>query len=127
MKKRLLLIEAAVLLLAVGLSGCTENSSNFGESKFIGTWIHHTILSDDTWIFFENGTAKIVKYTSNFTDENDTFTAWSNYSVDDRKLSMTISQYTNYTVCHDYEFSNEGNRLTLKYLGVRPIVLSKIQ
>ena len=126
MNKHLIVIGTAVLLLAVGLSGCDENSSNVGENKFIGTWIHHESFSDGTWIFFDNGTAKIVDYLSDFTDENDTFTAWSNYSVDDGKLCMTISQYTNYTVCYDYEFSTGGNRLTLRYMGATSIVLSKI-
>ncbi|MCK4364434.1 MAG: hypothetical protein KAW45_00100 [Thermoplasmatales archaeon] len=37
MKKQIIIIGIMLMLLAVGLSGCTDQS---GESKFVGTWTY---------------------------------------------------------------------------------------
>lgn len=126
MKKQLVIIVIAVLLICVGLSGCNEQDE---KSRFIGAWRAETPENGEVEIiftFYNNGS---VKLTSNllYHGNGETETEWSNYEIKNGKM-CGISQLDgnyNYT-CFDYEFSNGGNRLTLRYEGVPSIVLNKI-
>jgi len=51
MNKYLIVVAIAILLLAVGLSGCNEQTGiSSEESKFVGTWIDDI---DEIIVFYE--------------------------------------------------------------------------
>ncbi|UCD13109.1 MAG: hypothetical protein JSW60_05995 [Thermoplasmatales archaeon] len=124
MNKHIIILGIALLLLAVGLSGCTEQDE---KSRFIGAWRAETPENGEVEIiltFYNNGS---VKTTSTLSYHGEDETEWSNYEIKNGKM-CGISQFNgNYnSTCFDYEFTNEGNRLTLRYEGVSSIVLNKI-
>lgn len=95
MKKQLVIV-GAILLLAVGLSGCNEQSSE--ESKFLGTWIDNT---GETTIFHEDGTT-----TSILGDLQGTGT----WKLENDRLIIT---FQGLILTFDYSFSNNDETLTL--------------
>lgn len=110
MNKNLIILSIAVLLICVGLSGCTEESE---EGDIIGTWKYlDSILWNMTWTFYDNRTAKILDIT-----EEETLIEWVNYTIDESKLCIAVSMFTNETICWNYQFSNGGQRLTLSADG----------
>ena len=110
MKRQLAVTCIVVILLAVGLSGCT--SINPDEKKILGKWLLEGIPEgeEDSLIFnfFSNGTFSTTYYI----DENSTEqTMWGTYAIADETLALTIEG--DYTVTFDYSFSDNDNILTL--------------
>ena len=58
MKKPLIILGVAVLLICVGLSGCFEsdNESSNVLDKFVGKWTSATLLLEETITFYSDGT-----------------------------------------------------------------------
>ena len=93
MKKQLTIICIILTLLAVGLSGCfeeTEEKTQENANRFIGTWkVESPKFSSSTemkWTFFENGTVKMVTYS---------LYNWGpsiNVSVDDEQKTLTVAE-----------------------------------
>jgi len=129
MKKHLVVIGIAILLicvgLAVGFSGCIEeNKKQDDTSKFIGTWIlvensfgmdNHT---KDTWIFYENKSAKstIIHFKKYPEEPNASINIkWVPFEAKEDRLYITPQD--NYTIWYNYLFSNNDIQLTLSISG----------
>jgi len=122
MKKQLIIGGVTIILLTLGLSGClddgnkdTENGDNPESNIFIGRW-KTTIYSFD-----RNGT-RYDELPSNSTFYNngtmgsesveDDEIIWTPYSLENDQICFgeaTASEY----LCYDYEFSNNGTKVTL--------------
>ena len=64
MKKQLIIPGIIVILITVGLTGCTDTNNGGDNSKFVGTWIGTETIPDVGVInigmtFFSNGTLDI--------------------------------------------------------------------
>lgn len=93
--KKQLIIGIIVTLLVVGITGCTENSSD-DRSKFIGKW-----LSNQSLVFFySNGTFDVVGLSDDGT-----------WELRDGQLIMQFLSGSEEIV--DYSFSNDYDTLTL--------------
>ena len=130
MKRQVLVIGIAVILLSILFNGCMENSVDSKKNIIIGTW--ETVedsLDNETWTFYSNGTAKTVStYLEGGEEEPYILVSWSNYEIDDDKLCFAqLDEYSNDPpVCFDYEFSNDNNSLTMFFEGVVSLALSKL-
>ena len=100
MKRHLIVIGIVIILLAVGLSGCSENSIEDDiENKILGSWERN----DDTiWTFYGNGTI-LKSY-----PEHGLF--WTTYEIHEN----TLTEYhkSDYTPTFTIEFEGE-DKLTL--------------
>ena len=100
MNKHLIVIGVVILLLAVGLSGCSESSIEDDiENKILGSWERN----DGTiWTFYENGTI-LKSY-----PEHGLF--WITYEIHEN----TLTEYhkSGYTPTFTIEFEGE-DKLTL--------------
>ena len=121
MNRKLIVIGIFVLFITVGLSGCFEgNKKQEDTSKLIGTWIlvessfgidNHT---EETWIFYENKSAKntIIHFLESPEEPNVTINInWVLFEVKGEKLYITTQDNT--TIWMDYLFSNNDTQLTL--------------
>ena len=100
MNKHLILLTIAVLLICVGLSGCTEESE---KSKLVGTWISE----DDGSIsnFNENGTfyfqgfyagtweLKLGKLFITYFDAPTAMVLSYSFTNDDKTLTLVEAEY----------------------------------
>jgi len=93
MKKQLMIVGIFVILLTVGLSGCTSNPLNTEKNKFVGTW--NTIY--ETYTFFSDGTCSISGLSGT-------------YDIKDGKLVINAMELM---LTFSYLFSNNDNTLTL--------------
>jgi hypothetical protein len=113
MKKELLIVGIAVLLICIGLSGCNENKSKNELDKFLGTWAS---VADENYTitFYSNGTfvrGEYVSGTYNITDGRvvlDTVDNTPGVHPDNREFIATF----------DYVFSDSGKTLTLTVPGM---------
>ena len=124
MNNHLLVVGIVVLLLAVGLSGCNEQDE---KSRFIGAWSAELLEGAEFEIiltFYNNGSVKTTS-TISYHGDGETETEWSTYEIKNGKM-CGMSQFAGNYTCFDYEFSNGGKRLTLRYEGAPSIVLNKI-
>jgi len=94
MNNRILIIGIAVLLITVGLSGCSSNNDD--KNKFIGTWESATLLNQKTTTFNSNGTG--------FNDDGP-----FEWKIKDGQLTIYWTQRDN-TIVYDYEFLNTEDR-----------------
>jgi len=104
MKKQLIIVGIIVLLVAVGLSGCTNNPLDTERNKFIGTWTRdigygYTVI----YTYFSDGT---------FTDENSN---GGTYDMKDGKFVMTYENGN--SLVYNYSFSDNDKTLTLTKVG----------
>lgn len=106
MKKQLILVGITLLILAVGLSGCTDDTNNFSKinkEKILGRWTE-TIP----------GTPLIV--TMNFFTNNSYYESlnetriWGTYTLTDGTITLQSGGATHR---FEYSFSNNENTLTL--------------
>jgi len=105
MKKHLIVIGTAVLLLVVGLCGCNEINLFSGDDKLVGTWESEkegsgtiTFFSDGEWI----GSGVWLGGLN------------GNYEIKDEKLVMSYTiEATKYSLVYNYSFSNNDTTLTL--------------
>jgi len=117
-KKQLLIVGITVLLVCIGLSGCTDtnNSVDNNEYSFVGTWLGETIKS-------EKLVEQTITYFSNGTFSNDIF-GNGTYEINNSKLVMAY--YGTGNITYDYSFSDDGNTLTLTKTGtINSEVLTK--
>lgn len=106
MKKYLNVIGIALMLLAVGLSGCTGPDD---AAKFVGTWERIETNGDIvSFTFFSNGTYKLNNEIS------------GKYEIIDGKLITYVSEipYEN-----EYSFSDNDTKLHLVYPGIEHTVV----
>ena len=127
MKKVPLFIGVMLIILTVGLSGCTEENSKKGDgastdlSKFVGTWYGgHWNSSiedkDETWTFYENDSL----YRIDAFDEE-----WATYELDENgKLCIRIAAI-HYLMCYEFTFSNNDTYLTLTLGDITSYRLAK--
>jgi len=109
MKKQLMIVGIIVILLAVGLSGCNENTSNSDEDKLVGTWTRKDMYNGSiritNYIFYTNKTFKItVSYKSEVFDFNGT------WNITDNKIFLISEERT---LTANYKFSEFNNDKTL--------------
>ena len=101
--KHLIVIGTAVLLLAVGLSGCTtEKRENLDAPKFFGYWTD--VESGEIYIFYSNLTLLVKS-----SDGNDTTQitwSWSSGQLIIRNETRVESLYNN-------SFNNNDARIDL--------------
>jgi hypothetical protein len=103
MRKQLAIIGMTLVLIIVGLSGCTGNnngSSKSNEEKILGRWTG-TIPGTTkimTFHFYDNGS---------FFNSIDNQSAWGTYLV----TNTTLKGISEDSV--DYSFSDNDNKLTL--------------
>ncbi len=131
MSKSLFILGIAVLLLAVGLSGCVEEdtSQNYGgniERIILGSWKWvetittvdgNTTSYNDTenptiLTFYDNGTMKVVYGIGG--SETD----WVDYKIENNKLIG--SMYGLPSNSNDISISEDGKYLTVSSDGVYP-------
>lgn len=116
MKKQLVIVGIVVLLVTVGLSGCTsENTQNSELDRFVGTWVGtHGSVSfqyNETWTFYENRSLKIVKH------EWDEIELGS-YKLEGEELEIKIPDTEDpryvYTMWYYYNFSYDDTKLEIE-------------
>lgn len=91
MKKQLIILGVAVLLVCIGLSGCFgETESNNIDKRFIGTQKSATLQRQKTFKFYSNGTGS-------FMEES---TEWE---IKDGKLFVYFP-VLDYNITYDFEF-----------------------
>jgi len=103
-KKQLLIIGIIVLLICIGLSGCT-NTVISDEERLIGTWdVSMTAqgknIREDRWEFHSDHTYETIS--SNGT-----------WKITDNRLILTYNIQTQSIKTFDYVFSNNYNSVTL--------------
>lgn len=119
LRKQLVIIGITLVLLTIGLSGCSDNnlSSKSNQEKILGNWIATLPESNETpiFIFYENGSYSI------FIAEQ---TIWVKYTMTDTMLTVSMDSSSNTA---EYYFSNNDNTLTLKgYSGQdKPLILTR--
>jgi len=112
MKKQLIIVGIIVLLISIGLSGCT-NSDNGGEnSKFVGTWKDYPGLGN-SFTFLSDGTG-----------------LWAGdqmlWEIKNGKLEINPeASETNMT--YDYSFSDDYLTLYLIYASRPGVTLTLVK
>jgi len=97
MNKHLIVIGTAVLLLAVGLSGCNEINPFSGDNRFVGTWKSN----GSTITFFSDG-------------EGSEMGIGFQWEIKDGKLVReTDITGVLQSMVYDYQFSDNDTTLTL--------------
>ena len=101
MRKKLIIIGVIVLLITVGLSGCTEtNNLSAEQQKFVGTWIMQ-------------GPETIVTFYSNGKMSDD-LGGGDKYEIKDGKLIILTTIPGGYKQdLYNYSFSNYDTKLIL--------------
>jgi thioredoxin-related protein len=106
--KQMVIIGIIILLISVGLSGCTSNPLDTEKNKFIGTWTNSTISVNRTIILFSNGSCSFStltgiwdlrqgKFVMEFPDSHLTYTFNYAFSNNDRTLSLSSAVTTSTT------------------------------
>ena len=115
MKKQLLIVGITIVLIVVGLSGCTDKKTVSDSDKVVGTWIRTLEITEDPettelivpvqlMTLNSDGTyISTVVPGSGTTDEG-------NWSIEDGKFIITHGE----DIAYDYEFSDGDNILTLE-------------
>lgn len=116
MKKQIVVVGIMLVLLAVGLSGCT-NEIGGNKNKFVGTWTstggawYHDII-----VLYSDGIASLTHHTLSSGDHVQSAT----WKVNDTHLVLTIesSVHGNYNEYFSYSFPNDETLvLTYSYGG----------
>jgi hypothetical protein len=122
MKKQLIIIGAAILFLALGLSGCfgdsnkdKENGESSEVNLFIGKW-------KTTIYYFDENETRFDKPSSNSTFYNngtmgsesveDDEIIWTPYVIENDQICLGEANDSEY-FCYNYEISNTGTKATL--------------
>ena len=103
MKKHIIVIGTAVLLLVVGLSGCnTEKRESIDNHKFYGNWTDAE--SGEIYIFYSNSTLLVKSLDGNDTTQ----ITWGGNSG-----QLIIRNETRVESFYNYSFTNNDARVTL--------------
>jgi hypothetical protein len=103
MKKHLIVSGIIIILLVVGLSGCSEISNPLAgndDSRFVGTWKDE---KSATITFFSDG-------------EGSQGVMGFIWEIKDGKL--VLEHGGDITIVYDYQFSNNDTSLTLTDVGI---------
>jgi len=125
MNKHLIVIGTVVLLLAVGLSGCVENSNN-NDDETSNLKFEETILGTWTKIEIEgNYTYKIVyRFFSNSSffsglwdasSESYNMSLWGTYSISNERLYLNVEDVFPSNSVHKYSFTDDGKSFIFYY------------
>lgn len=122
MGKQLVIIGITLVLLAVGLSGCTNNENQVKntltpeKNRFIGTWINtSTSGKTNIIIFYLNGT-----FSAPLLQQNGAWDVKNNTLVYKGKATNG----SEYTFKYTYIFSNNNRTLAVTDIdSVRPTVI----
>ncbi len=123
MKKQIIIISIAVLLICICFSGCNENSKKINiKNKLIGIWSGTSYFLNDTTnitlTFYKDDTAK--------QEDDQSHIHWFNFDIDDNCLNLILPELPpEYAICYTYEFSNNDNALTLTNESLDTIILNK--
>ena len=102
MKKQLIILGVAVLLICIGLSGCFgETESKNLDKRFIGTWKSATLQRQRTFIFYSDGTGRFMEDS----------TEWE---MKDGKLFVYFP-VLEFNITYDFEFiqDNQDNEILI--------------
>ncbi|MCK5031160.1 MAG: hypothetical protein KAR64_06810 [Thermoplasmatales archaeon] len=111
MNKHLIVSGMAVLLICVGLGGCTESNNSFksDEDRISGTWVISELYEGSTrtitYIFLPDKTYEVIG-----TYKEDTESYNGTWEILDYKLVVTIEGQTQ---TGNYKFSNNDKTLTI--------------
>ena len=104
MKKQLVIIGIVVILITIGLSGCTEvsNTLNPEKNRFVGTWQNTTVLKSNLTIYlFSDGTCTFI-------------ISSGTWDLKDGMLIIESSSSLGTNIlAYNYSFSNNNRTLTL--------------
>jgi hypothetical protein len=89
------------------------------QERFLGSW-RNKADSNETWIFYANGTQKAVSLVTEDPVQEPYFTEiWSNYTISDHLLCLLVLDgYSTTPICYPYEFSDNDASFSLSYTGV---------
>ena len=111
MDKKILIIGISVILLIVGLSGCTETTQS-DTKRMVGAWTNSEMVGENlrtvTYIFLSDKTCEISA-----TYEGDSVTASGTWRIVDDKLVIDFTSPSAITQTGDFVFSNDYNTLTI--------------
>lgn len=123
MFKKLLLIFIVILIIFVGLIGCTEKSINNNKKQFIGEWFgtfydsNNNITFEIKYIFYENDTTANIYYFYNEIGEREYLhTLWRYYTIENSQLCLTYLTNISFTKCYKYSFYNNYSNLKISNL-----------
>ena len=105
----IIIVVVAVVLLFLGGGGATD-------SRFVGEWEQFSDYTTVTWEFKSGGDLNIMSI------------KMGSWSVSGDKLCITPSSEwggSTAQVCYNFEFSNDGNTMTLSLAGVEYTTLTK--
>jgi hypothetical protein len=115
MKKTLVISTVFILLIAVGLCGCSEveKQKNDDEDRIVGTWINSELYNgstrDITYTFYLNNTGSLI-----VTYIGETFSSELNWRISDGKLLIDVFEPNESRLINDFFFSDNNNTLVLK-------------
>lgn len=117
MKKKVLVIGIAIILLAIVFSGCVREDVTGGRghvdfSRFIGEWLEEGEAPNNlTWIFYENYKLKFIYYPGGNTGNS--YIYWGVFGLDGNVLDVQSDDIFPICDSFNYEFSNDDSKLTL--------------
>ncbi len=113
MRKQLVIIGLATLVVCMSLSGChkVDDTVTIEKNKFMGTWKNTTQGVTTTITLFSNGTCKVM-------GGNGT------WDLKDGKFLMTLA-VNHKTTTYWYAFSNNNTTLSLTQQYGIPIIFKK--
>lgn len=106
MNKEIIALGMTLVLLAVGLSGCSEpQKGNDDTSRFLGSWRYAEYeYIENLWSFNDNGTIAISVYYVNSSIYDPPL--WVTFEIKNNQLCIP-------TGCYDYEFFNDYRSFNL--------------
>jgi hypothetical protein len=122
MKKQLIVIGIAILLLILGLSGCfedsnkdKENGKNSEDNLFIGKWKTSIYYFDENGTRYNETSSNSTFYTngtmgSGSVEDNEII--WTPYTIENNQICIGEADAQDY-YCYDFNFSNNGTIATL--------------
>jgi hypothetical protein len=107
MKKQILIVGIIVILITIGLSGCTSKSD---EEKLIGTWMYYEpaegMILTAYYTFFSDKTFELVGFYNDVEEKADGI-----WNIKDGELIISSADFG--LASFDYTFSNNDKTLTL--------------
>jgi len=116
MHKPLIIVIITIVLLTIGMSGCTDNtngSSKVNEEKILGLWTE-TIPGTPLTV-----TMNFVTNMSYYESINET-RIWGTYTMTDKMITLQSAGIKN---TFTYSFSEDWNTLTLHQTGNEEVYL----
>ena len=122
MKKQLIVIGIAILLLILGLSGCLEDSNKDKENgenpeinEFIGKWKTTPYNVDENGTRYNETSSYSTFYindTMGSESVEDNEIIWTPYTIENNQICFGDVNDSEY-LCYDYNFSDDETQATL--------------